>query len=123
MRALVDSAHSPKVVQMVDAMQDCDLFDVLAALGYGAKARTRIDRHLAFRFKNEDWLDHGMPSTARAVVLGLTGQFERLGTDALENREIWRVPSIERAGGMRALTALGKPAQALRETKQRLFAA
>ena len=64
-----------------------------------------------------------MPSTARAVVLGLTGQFERLGTDALENREIWRVPSIERAGGMRALTALGKPAQALRETKQRLFAA
>lgn len=44
MRALVDSSHSPKVVQMVDAMQDCDLFDVLAALGYGAKARTRIDR-------------------------------------------------------------------------------
>ena len=123
MRALVDSAHSPKVVQMVDAMQDCDLFDVLAALGYGAKARTRIDRHLAFKFKNEDWLDHGMPSTARAVVLGLTGQFERLGTDALENREIWRVPSIERAGGMRALLALGRPAQALRLTKERLFAA
>ena len=123
MRALVDSAHSPKVVQMVDAMQDCDLFDVLAALGYGAKARTRIDRHLAFKFKNEDWLDHGMPSTARAVVLGLTGQFERLGTEALENREIWRVPSIERAGGMRALFALGKPAQALQDTKSRLFAA
>jgi type I restriction enzyme R subunit len=123
MRALVDSAHSPKVVQMVDAMQDCDLFDVLAALGYGVKARTRIDRHLAFKFKNEDWLDKGMPSPARAVILGLTGQFERLGTDALENPQIWRVPSIERAGGMRALLALGKPAQALQDTKARLFAA
>ncbi len=98
----VDSSHSPKVVQMVDAMQDCDLFDVLAALGYGAKARTRIDRHLAFKFKNEDWLDNDMPSTAKAVILGLTGQFERLGTDALENPQIWRVPSIERAGGMEA---------------------
>ena len=123
MRALVDSSHSPKVVQMVDAMQDCDLFDVLAALGYGAKARTRIDRHLAFKFKNEDWLDQAMPSTARAVILGLTGQFERLGTDALENPQIWRVPSIEKAGGMRALLALGKPAQALQQTKARLFAA
>jgi type I restriction enzyme R subunit len=123
MRALVDSAHSPKVVQMVDAMQDCDLFDVLAALGYGVKARTRIDRHLAFKFKNEEWLDKAMPSPARAVILGLTGQFERLGTDALENPQIWRVASIERAGGMRALLALGKPAQALQDTKARLFAA
>jgi type I restriction enzyme R subunit len=123
MRALVDSAHSPKVVQMVDAMQDCDLFDVLAALGYGAKARTRIDRHLAFKFKNEDWLDQAMPATAKAVILGLTGQFERLGTDALENPQIWRVPSIERAGGMRALMALGRPAQALQQAKARLFSA
>jgi type I restriction enzyme R subunit len=104
-------------------MQDCDLFDVLAALGYGVKARTRIDRHLAFKFKNEEWLDKAMPSPARAVILGLTGQFERLGTDALENPQIWRVASIERAGGMRALLALGKPAQALQDTKARLFAA
>ena len=123
MRALVDSSHSPKVVQMVDAMQDCDLFDVLAALGYGAKARTRIDRHLAFKFKNEDWLDTAMPATAKAVILGLSGQFERLGTEALENPQIWRVPSIERAGGMRALLALGKPAQAMQQAKARLFAA
>lgn len=123
MRALVESAHSPKVVQMVDALQDCDLFDVLANLGYGSKARTRIDRHLAFRFKNEDWLDQAMPSTARAVILGITAQFERNGTEALESREIWRVPAIERAGGMRALMALGKPAEALVEAKRRLFSA
>lgn len=123
MRALVESAHSPKVVQMVDALQDCDLFDVLAQLGYGSKARTRIDRYLAFRFKNEDWLDQGMPSAARAAILGITAQFERHGTEALESREIWRVPAIERAGGMRALMALGKPAEALLDAKRRLFAA
>ena len=123
MAALVGAAHSPSVVQMVDAMQDYDLFDVLAALGYGARPRTRIDRHLAFRFKNEDWLDHAMPSTTKAVILGLAAQFEKNGTDALENREIWRLPSIQRAGGMKALTALGRPAAAVRETKTRLFSA
>ena len=123
MAALVGSAHSPTVVQMVDAMQDYDLFDVLAALGYGVKPRTRIDRHLAFRFKNEIWLDTLMPATTKAVILGLAGQFERHGTDALENREIWRVPSIAQAGGMKALSALGRPAAAVRETKTRLFSA
>ena len=109
MRALVDSAHSPKVVQMVDAMQDFDLFDVLAVLGYGAKARSRIDRHMAFKFKNEDWLEKEMPATARTVILGITGQFERLGTEALESREIWRVPSIERARSEEHTSELQSP--------------
>lgn len=121
--ALVSAHGSPRVIQMVDAMQDYDLFDVLARLAYAAKARTRIDRHLAFRFKNEDWLDQAMPATAKGVILGITGQFEKHGTDALENREIWRVPAIERAGGLAALRAMGRPMVALREAKQRLFSA
>ena len=123
MAALVAAAHSPTVVQMVDAMQDYDLYDVLAGLGYGVKPRRRIDRHLAFRFKNEDWLDHAMPATTRAVMLGMAGQFEKNGTLALEDREIWRVPSIARAGGMAALRALGRPAAAVAEMKMRLFSA
>lgn len=123
LQALTSSGHAPKVVQMVDALQDFDLYDVLAQLGYRAKARTRLDRSLAFRFKNEAWLDDAMPATTRAVVLGLASQFERRGTDALESRELWRVPSIERAGGMKALMPLGKPALVLADVKQRLFSA
>jgi type I restriction enzyme R subunit len=123
MRALVESAHSPKVVQLVDALHDCDLFDVLAHLAYGGKRRTRIDRHLAFRYQNEKWLDSAMPAPARDVILGITAQFERHGTEALESREIWRVAAIERAGGMRALRALGEPTRAVMDMKRRLFAA
>lgn len=123
MAALVASAHSPLVVQTVDAMQDHDMFDVLAALGYGAKSRTRIDRRLAFRFKNEEWLDKDMPTTTRDVILGIAAQFEKSGTEALENRELWRVPSIQRAGGLASLRVLGRPAAALMETKTRLFSA
>ena len=122
MSALVSAEGSPTVIQMVDAKQDFDLYDVLAELGYAVKPRTRIDRSLAFRFKNESWLDT-MPSPAKGVILGITGQFERNGTDALENREIWRVPAIQKAGGLAALRALGKPLNALQDAKTRLFSA
>lgn len=122
MDALVKGHASPKVIQMVDAMQDFDLYDVLAALGYAVKPRTRIDRSFAFRFKNESWLDE-MPSSARGVILGIAGQFEKNGTEALENREIWRVPAVQNAGGLGALRALGKPLDALQDAKTRLFSA
>lgn len=122
MSALVSAEGSPTVIQMVDAKQDYDLYDVLAELGYAVKPRTRIDRSLAFRYKNETWLD-AMPSPAKGVILGITGQFERNGTDALENREIWRVPAIQKAGGLAALRALGKPLDALQDAKTRLFSA
>jgi type I restriction enzyme R subunit len=122
MRALVSSHGSPTMIQMVDAMQDYDLYDVLAELGYAVKPRTRLDRSLSFRFKNESWLE-AMPPSAKGVILGISGQFERSGTDALENREIWRVPSIQSVGGLAALRALGKPLNALQDAKTRLFSA
>jgi type I restriction enzyme R subunit len=122
MAALVSAHGSPTMIQMVDAKQDYDLYDVLAELGYAIKPRRRLDRGLAFRFKNETWLD-GMPSPAKAVILGITAQFEKSGTEALESREIWRVPAIQNAGGLIALRALGKPIEALYHAKTRLFSA
>ena len=122
MDALVSSHGSPKVIQMVDAMQDYDLYDVLAALGYALKPRTRLDRSLAFRFKNEAWLD-AMPSTAKTVILRIIDQFEKNGTEALENREIWRVPAIQAAGGLTVLQVLGVPFEVLQDLKKRLFSA
>lgn len=122
MAALVSTHGSPTMIQMVDAKQDYDLYDVLAELGYAVKPRTRLDRSLAFRFKNEPWLD-AMPSPAKRVILGIAGQFERSGTDALENPEICRVPDIQKAGGLAALRGLGKPMDALHDAKTRLFSA
>lgn len=120
--ALVSAHGSPTMIQMVDAKQDYDLYDVLAELAYKSKPRTRLDRSLAFRFKNEPWLD-AMPSSAKGVILGIAGQFEKNGTDALENREIWRVPAIQKVGGLAALRGLGKATDVLRDTKTRLFSA
>ena len=122
MDSLVAGHSSPKVIQMVDAMHDYDLYDVLASLGYKLKPRTRLDRSLAFRFKSESWLE-SLPTPARNVIIGIAGQFEKSGTEALENREIWRTPVIQNAGGLHALRALGKPLAALQDAKTRLFSA
>ena len=120
--ALVNAGWSPTVVQMVDDKQDYDLYDVLAELGWGMNPRTRRDRALAFTYKHEDWLN-GLPRDTGRAIRALAGQFERGGTDELENPHIFQTPEVRAAGGLAALQAAGNPRQLLMETKQRMFAA
>jgi type I restriction enzyme R subunit len=120
--ALVTSGCSPTVVRMVDDMQDYDLYDVLAELGWGMNPRTRHDRALAFTYKHEDWIN-GLPIQAGATVRAIARQFDRGGTEGLENPQIFQTPEVKAAGGLLALQAAGKPSDLLRETKTRMFAA
>ena len=101
-------------------MGDCDLYDVLAELGYGAAPRTRAERAEAFAYKNENWLA-AMPERTAATVKALAAQFARGGTEELENTSIFQTPAVKKAGGLPALAAHGEPAALLRETKERLF--
>jgi type I restriction enzyme R subunit len=120
--ALVTSGYSPTVVRIVDARQDYDLYDVLAELGWGMNPRTRQDRTLAFTYKNEDWLK-ALSQRAADTIRAIASQFERGGTEGLENPQIFSTPEVKLAGGLAALQAAGKPADILRETKTRMFAA
>ena len=95
---------------------------MLAELGYGLAPRTRPDRADAFGYKHADWLA-ALPPKAAATLKALTAPFPRAGTDGLESSEVFRRPEVVRAGGLAALKDLGKPPDALRETKARLFAA
>ena len=119
---LVTAGYSPSVVRMVDDKQDYDLYDVLAELGWGMSPRTRHDRTLAFTYKHEDWLN-GLPQPACKTIRAIAGQFERGGTDELENPHIFQISEVKKAGGLVALEAAGTPADLLRETKERMFAA
>ncbi len=119
---LPDAGRSPLLVSAVEEMADYDLYDVLAELGYGLAPRTRPDRADAFGYKHRPWLA-GLPADTAATLQALTAQFARAGTDGLESREVFRTPEVARAGGLAALKALGRPAEILRETKSRLFAA
>ena len=56
-------------------------------------------------------------------VRAIASQFERGGTDGLENPQIFRTPEVWAAGGLAALHTAGDPALLLVETKARMFAA
>ena len=120
--ALVTSGYSPSVVRMVDDRQEYDLYDVLAELGWGMNPRTRHDRTLAFTYKNENWLN-ALSQRAANTIRAIASQFERGGTEGLENKQIFQTPEVKMAGGLAALRAAGNPRELLVETKARMFAA
>jgi type I restriction enzyme R subunit len=116
------NGQSALLIRELEHMIEYDLYDVLADLGYGMAPRTLQERADAFGYKHATWLNT-MPDPAAATIRALVGQFARGGTDELENRYIWQTPEVRRAGGMPALRALGQPAEVLRDTKVRMFAA
>ncbi|MBI3978148.1 MAG: DEAD/DEAH box helicase family protein [Chloroflexi bacterium] len=120
--SLPDAGRSALLVRSLEEMAEYDLYDVLAELGYGLAPRTRAERADAFSYKHAAWLA-GLPVAASATLKALVLQFVRGGTDGLENPHVFQTSDVIRAGGLATLRALGKPADVLRETKQRLFAA
>lgn len=120
--ALVSAGYPPQIVRLIDDMTDYDLFDVIAAVGYGLDPKTKEDRALAFRYKQNDWLSR-LPAKTRAAVLAVADQFKHGGTDDLENIYIFKTPEVADAGGVEALAEAGDPATVIRETKERIFAA
>lgn len=119
---LVTSGYNPRVLRMVKEMEAYDLYDVLVDVTYGTMARTRQDRSEAFAYKNDSWLAE-LPAQAAAVIKAVARQFELGGTEGLENKEIFRTPDVAKAGGLSGLKAAGSPADLLKETKTRMFAA
>ncbi len=119
---LPDAGRSPLLVRSLENMTDYDLYDVLAELGYGLNPRTRPERAEAFNYKHAGWLS-GLPAPTTATLKALAAQFARAGTDGLENPQVFQTPEVMQAGGLVALKALGKPAEVLHQTKERMFAA
>ena len=119
---LPDAGRSALLVRAPENMIDYDLYDVLAELGYGQAPRTREHRAEAFGYKHAGWLV-GLPAPGAATLSALARQFARAGTDGLESPEVFQTPEVARAEGVSALRTLGRPADILRETKARLFAA
>jgi len=119
---LPDAGRSAALVRDLDEMNEYDLYDVLADLGYGLAPKTRDERADAFNYKHASWLGE-LPLVTADVIRALVKQFSRAGTEGLENPEVFRTPDVVQAGGLAALKILGKPAEILMETKTRMFAA
>jgi type I restriction enzyme R subunit len=119
--SLPDGARSALLVRALDDLEACDLYDVLAHLGYGLAPKTRLERAAAFAYKHAAWLG-SMPMQSAETLRAMAMQFGRAGTEGLENPHIFDTPDVQRSGGLMALRSLGKPADVLRETKTRIFA-
>ncbi|MGD9719894.1 MAG: DEAD/DEAH box helicase family protein [Pirellulales bacterium] len=123
---LPDAGRSPLLVRALERMDDYDLYDVLADLGYGLDPKTRLERGDAFFYKHAEWLA-GLPTPAANTLEAIVAQFRKAGTDGLESPDIFNTPEVRQAGGkdgpIKALRELGKPADVLLDTKARLFAA
>jgi type I restriction enzyme R subunit len=119
---LPSAGRSVLLLQKLTQMDAYDLYDVLGELGYGLTPRTRTERAEAFNYKHVDWLNK-LPLAAATTIRAIAAQFAFDGTDGLENPLIFRAPEVASAGGLDALKTVGKPAEVLRETKERMFAA
>ena len=114
---------SPEALRVLQEMQDYDLYDILAELGFGMAPRTRVDRAGAFDYKHKEWLAQ-LPRRPAAVIKAFVRQFEKNGIDDLENPKIFEVQSVEQAGGLEALQEAGDaPGELVRQAKERIFTA
>ncbi len=117
---LLGDNFSPEVIREMDQMNDFDLYDFFGHHGYHARALKRPERGELFIINNQSWFD-GMNDKAAIVLKGLGHQFAQGGTDALESQNLWEVPEIKLAGGLKALRGLGAPAQVMLGAKTKLF--
>ena len=103
-------------------LEDCDLFDFLANVGFGVNPKTRKERVFAFDYKNKKWL-MSLPPDASKVIEALAKQFRENGIEELENPNIFETNEIKKAGGVKALMKVMLAAKAIIEVKKRLFIA
>ena len=119
---LPDGERGLRLFRELTNRQDYDLYDVLAEMCYGMPPKSRVERVEALRYKHDTWFK-SLPEKTTNTLLALAKQFERGGTDELENPHIFITPDVVRAGGFEALKNLGNPNEIINETKRRLFAA
>jgi type I restriction enzyme, R subunit len=103
-------------------LEDCDLFDFLANVGFGIDPKTRDERVFSFNYKNKDWL-MSLPLDTSKVVGALAKQFKENGIEELENPHVFEITEIKKAGGVKALARVMETAQAILEVKERLLIA
>lgn len=112
----------PENLRSTDQMDDYDLFDVIAAVAYGVKPRTRAERAGRLDTSGPDWFVQ-LPPPAAKVIRAIARQFARAGTDALETDQLWSAGEVKAAKGLSALKLGGEPNALLRKTKETIFAA
>ncbi len=111
-----------RLIRELEEQQECDLFDVLAQLGYGLPAKSREERTAAFGYKNKGWL-RTFPDRTSNVLVAIARQFEKGGIEELETYNLFDEQQVRDQGGFEALLNLqAQPNELIEQTKVRLLA-
>ena len=119
--SLPDDGQGLRLLRELLNYQDYDFYDVLAEIGYGIVPKNRSERVFALKYKHGNWLG-SLPRKTSETLIALARQFEKGGTEELENPYVFSAPDVVKAGGLEALKVLGEPKDIINETKKRLFA-
>ena len=119
---LRQSGYSADALRALQEMEDYDLYDILADLGFGMSPHTRIRRAEAFSYKHEGWLSE-LPSQTAEALRAIVRQFREGGIDELEKPGIFEIPDLKQAGGVEALKMGGQPSELIQEAKERVLSA
>lgn len=110
-----------RLIRELEDERECDLFDVLAELGYGIPPKSRGERVAAFSYKNKQWLRQFPERTGR-VIVSIARQFEKGGIEELETTNLFDEGEVVASGGFDALVGLKvAPEMLIQETKTRLL--
>jgi len=110
------------LVRVLEEEQECDLYDVLAKLGFGYIPKTRSERAGGFSFRNKEWLKP-MPENTKNVLTSIAGLFAKGGIEELEVNELFDEREVNNNGGFEALINLPEqPGYYINQTKLRLLA-
>jgi type I restriction enzyme R subunit len=110
-----------RLIRELEDERECDLYDVLAELGYGIPPKSRIERAAAFSYKNKQWLRQ-FPQRTGNVLVSIAWQFEKGGIDELETTNLFDEAEVAASGGFDALMGLKvAPEVLIQETKVRLL--
>ena len=120
--ALPGGLNGANLLRHLLNLNDYDLFDVLANVGFGVNPKNREERVFAFNYKNKEWL-MSLPSDTSKVIGALAKQFKENGIEELENENVFNIPEIKRAGGVKSLAKVMNTAEAVNEVKKRLLVA
>jgi len=122
LKELPGGENALRLVRELEEEQECDLYDVLAQLGFGSIPKTRSERAGGFSFRNKDWLKP-MPTKTKHVLGAIAGLFAKGGIEELEINELFDEQEVQQNGGFEALINLPEqPGYYINETKLRLLA-
>ena len=121
MASLSNPTADPAAYRAGADLEGCDLYDVLASVGWNQTPRTRLERADHFEEVESEWLDAQGERPAQALS-EVARQFGLGGTGALESDYLFDTPRMVQAGGIAALSSAGrKPFDLITELKRRLL--